>query len=788
MSPTPPLQVIALISGGKDSFFSILHCLANDHAVVALANLYPPPSSSAPNAQRCQEGPSDLNSYMYQTVGHTIIPLYATALGIPLYRQQITGLAVDSQKDYSAPAIDLPETHVSDADFSDETESLLPLLRRVLADHPHANALSAGAILSTYQRTRIESIALRLGLIPLAYLWQYPYLPTPIPSSAGLLQDMAAVGLDARIVKVASGGLDEDFLWENVCEERVIRNMEKAIGRFGGSMLGEGGEYETVVVHGPIGVWKGELAIRDGHKVVRKGGGGELWLEFTEQGTVEMIAESETDQGEWRQKIKTPVLWDAQFESLVEELKTMKWDQVDLRTIDPGAKQSIYMEESRNQEDSHPPHKPLDSAKPPEPWSLPLLTTTTPSLIFFSNLTGPPHSPLTTQITHTLDTLHALLHSHYLPTTALLSTTILLRAMPSFPTLNTLYATLFPHPLPPARATLACGAALPPGVDILLSAVAGLPSPPDQRHGLHVQSRSYWAPANIGPYSQAISHRLHPAHDARLVHVAGQIPLVPATMEVLAADGGSGAGMALFATQAALALQHLWRIGAEMRVGWWAGGAVAFVVGGRGDDNDDAARKARAAWCCWERMHRPPPAAGETDEEEDDGPDAWDRRYGGQGSFAAAAAPAPALPDFASVASAEAGDEALVPGFFAVQVEGLPRGAAIEWQSVGIAGARVAYSAAATTGTGIGSRVCAVASPEGVAFEHVGFALACGEEDCRAECVRRVGEQRENCHATLYTANAAAFCGVGAQVVPCERVWGGGGVELRVGLVVQWMG
>ena len=792
MSPTPPLQVIALISGGKDSFFSLLHCLANNDIVVALANLYPPPPSSpSPNAQECQDEPSDLNSYMYQTVGHALIPLYATALGIPLYRQQIAGTAVDSQKDYSAPAITPTEAYGPDADSYDETESLLPLLRKVLADHPHANALSAGAILSTYQRTRIESIALRLGLIPLAYLWLYPYLPTPLPSSAGLLRDMAAVGLDARIVKVASGGLDDGFLWENVCEERIIRRIEKAVGRFGGSVLGEGGEYETVVVRGPLGVWKGELAVRDGHKVIRNGEGGESWLEFTEEGTVTMVAESESDQDKWKQRIKTPALWDARFESLVEELGTMTWGELEPGANAPDAEQSTFAEESRNQEVPQPPHYPPDATKSQQPWSLPLLTTTTPSLIFLSNLTAPSYSPLTTQIAHTLDILRALLTTHALRPAALLSTTIILRSMAAFPVLNTMYAALFPHPLPPARATLACGAALPPGVDVLLSAVAvSRPTAAAaQRQGLHVQSRSYWAPANIGPYSQAIACRAHDAGAATLVYVAGQIPLVPATMEVLGADGHSGGGMALFAQQAALALQHQWRIGIEMRVGWWAGG-VAFVAGAQ-----DAAAKARAAWCCWRGMHQRPPAA-EVDDDEADGLDAWDRKYGGQGSLAAEAAPAPALPDFASVTAADEGAEALVPGFFAVQVEALPRGCAIEWQGVGIADAKLAYSVA-ELGNGACSRVCTVVSGGGGAFEHVAFPLAtCSEEECLEECVRRVNRRegrqgdgrRGDFHATLYTTSASAFCGVEAQLVPCERVWGAGGVELRVGLVVQCVG
>ncbi|MCJ1287201.1 hypothetical protein MMC26_006549 [Xylographa opegraphella] len=771
MTTPPPLHVIALISGGKDSFFSLLHCLANNHTVVALANLYPPPSISSPNAQQDQDGPSDLNSYMYQTVGHALIPLYAKALGIPLYRQQIAGTAVDLQKDYSAPAASV------DADSYDETESLLPLLRKVLADHPYANALSAGAILSTYQRTRIESIALRLGLTPLAFLWQYPYLPTPIPSPAGLLRDMAAVGFDARIVKVASGGLDERFLWENVCEERVIRRIEKAVGRFGGSVLGEGGEYETVVVRGPAGVWKGELAVRDSQKIVRIGEGGEALLEFTGEGTVEMVAEGEATQEGWKQKIKTPGLWDPQFESLVEELRTMHWDEPLLGATDSHAEQLPSPQEATTPPDSRPPHPPPESTEPPAPWSLPPpLTTTTPSLIFFSNLTGPASSPLTTQITHTLNQLLALLRTHALPPTAVLSTTILLRSMASFPTLNTLYATLFPHPNPPARATLACGIALPPGINIVLSAIAlahhPAPAPPPQ--GLHVQSRSYWAPANIGPYSQAIAPAAPAAH---LVHVAGQIALVPATMEVLRADDDDNP--APFATQAALALQHQWRIGTAMRTTCWAS-TIAFLVAAH--PAVDAAARARAAWHCWERLHQPPPPPPPPTDPE---PDVWDRAYGSQRSFAPAPTPAPPLPDFARLSAAA------VPGFFAVQVAALPRGSAVEWVGVGVADAgRVEYrssSAAEEEGGGVYGRVCADMVGAGCGFEHVAFAISCSDAECVAECAAVVG-RRGRGHATLYVARAGGLSGVQAQVVPCERVWGPGGVEVRAGLVVLWVG
>lgn len=37
----PKHKVLGLVSGGKDSCFNLLHCVANGHEVVALATLTP---------------------------------------------------------------------------------------------------------------------------------------------------------------------------------------------------------------------------------------------------------------------------------------------------------------------------------------------------------------------------------------------------------------------------------------------------------------------------------------------------------------------------------------------------------------------------------------------------------------------------------------------------------------------------------------------------------------------------------------------------------------------------
>jgi diphthine-ammonia ligase len=35
------MKVVALLSGGKDSCFNMMHCIANGHEIVALATLTP---------------------------------------------------------------------------------------------------------------------------------------------------------------------------------------------------------------------------------------------------------------------------------------------------------------------------------------------------------------------------------------------------------------------------------------------------------------------------------------------------------------------------------------------------------------------------------------------------------------------------------------------------------------------------------------------------------------------------------------------------------------------------
>ncbi|KAJ6446305.1 ELMO/CED-12 family protein [Purpureocillium lavendulum] len=672
--PEERLNVIALVSGGKDSFYSLLHCIHHGHRVVALANLYPASDAgvdSAAAAPRAVEVvdpaervvPSlhgdestrverDLNSFMYQTVGHEVIPLYAAATGVPLYRQQILGATLRHERDYDCAATGSKPEGDGDAAGLDETESMLPLLRAVLARHPEANALCSGAILSTYQRTRVESVALRLGLVPLSYLWKYPVLPSPSPAAdeAQLLRDMAAAGLEARIVKVASAGLDESHLWERVSSSEGVARVKAALKRFGaaeGAALGEGGEFETIVVDGPQDLFRKRVVVpEDGRRVVREGGGSS-WLALRgarlEDKPVGDTANS---------TVQEPLLMDAKFQNILD----------DVTSTEPGKSAT---------EASHIVGRSTFLAR------LGRIRTRDNAVLQRAFLAdaGAADGSIQAETKLVVDRAKAFLDSKSLDPSQITNTIIILRDMSDFPKVNGEYGKLFVKPNPPSRITIACGSLLPEGRSIALYLTIPEPRAGQGRDGLHVQSRSYWAPANIGPYSQAIDIPITSDHEPtgiRAVYVAGQIPLLPALMSLPPPSDTS------LHLQVVLSLQHLWRIGQEMKVQYWTS-AVAYFA--RLSSADDMERAARLAGNAWALAHAPQ----EDDEEAEGGPDLWDLKFnpqymsldagGGQGSKVS-------LPDWSIFTMRQQNEpESCTPPLFAVEIESLPRGADVEWHA-----------------------------------------------------------------------------------------------------------
>ncbi|XP_038212447.1 diphthine--ammonia ligase [Zerene cesonia] len=210
------MRTVALISGGKDSCYNMMQCVGAGHKIVALANLQPLLKD-------------ELDSYMYQTVGHQGIELYAEAMDLPLYREAISGVAVDQGRNYKPT-------------YNDEVEDLYRLLARVKSEM-NIEAVSCGAILSDYQRIRVENVCQRLGLVSLAYLWRR--------NQKELLQEMISSGVEAIIIKVAALGLDPR-LHLGMTIKDIQPHLLVMQEKYGLNVCGEGGEYETFTLDCPL--------------------------------------------------------------------------------------------------------------------------------------------------------------------------------------------------------------------------------------------------------------------------------------------------------------------------------------------------------------------------------------------------------------------------------------------------------------------------------------------------------------------------------------------------------
>lgn len=202
------------------SRYNMMQCIAEGHQIVALANLRPDEN---------QVESDELDSYMYQTVGHHAIDLYAEAMALPLYRRAIRGRSLETGRVYTQCE-------------GDEVEDLYELLKLV-KEKEEIEGVSVGAILSDYQRGRVENVCKRLNLQPLAYLWQR--------NQEDLLREMIASNIKAIIIKVAALGLDPDkHLGKTLVEmEPYLLELSK---KYGVHVCGEGGEYETFTLDCPL--------------------------------------------------------------------------------------------------------------------------------------------------------------------------------------------------------------------------------------------------------------------------------------------------------------------------------------------------------------------------------------------------------------------------------------------------------------------------------------------------------------------------------------------------------
>ncbi|MDL5361643.1 diphthine--ammonia ligase [Halalkalicoccus sp. NIPERK01] len=201
---------IALFSGGKDSSWALYRALEEGLSVSRLLTVHAAP-----------------DSYLYHVPATDLARLAAESIGIEL-------MEVES-------AVEAQDVTDAGAQGDDELEPL----ERALADLDRevgVDGLIAGAVESEYQTSRIAAMADRLGAETYTPLWER--------DPVALAEAMLDAGFEIRIVQVAAAGLDESWLGRRL-DRAALDELVALNERYGVHVLGEGGEFETLVTDGP---------------------------------------------------------------------------------------------------------------------------------------------------------------------------------------------------------------------------------------------------------------------------------------------------------------------------------------------------------------------------------------------------------------------------------------------------------------------------------------------------------------------------------------------------------
>jgi ABC transporter with metal-binding/Fe-S-binding domain ATP-binding protein len=204
-------QWASLFSGGKDSSWALYRALESGLNVTRLVTVHPVG-----------------DSYMYHVPATELASLAAESIGIDLVDVDPGDLAAETATD-------------SGTQGDAELEPLEAALRE-LATANRLTGVTAGAVESEFQTSRIEAMCDRLGVDLFAPLWQRD----PITVAEGMID----AGFEIRIVRVAAAGLDETWLGRRF-DADALTELVDLNERYGVHPLGEGGEFETLVTDAP---------------------------------------------------------------------------------------------------------------------------------------------------------------------------------------------------------------------------------------------------------------------------------------------------------------------------------------------------------------------------------------------------------------------------------------------------------------------------------------------------------------------------------------------------------
>ncbi len=192
------MKSAVLFSGGKDSCYS-LFCAMKKFDVKYLISMI-------------SENP---DSYMYHTPNIKFVESQSKAIGIPIIIKRTKG---------------------------ERNKEVIDLKNQIEKIHDDIDCIVSGAIISEYQKNKIDDIAKEFNLISFSPLWK--------ANQSKLLTDMVNSGFDIIITSVSADGLDESWLGRKIdskCIDDLIELNEKY-----DDVCGDSGSYDTFVLDGPI--------------------------------------------------------------------------------------------------------------------------------------------------------------------------------------------------------------------------------------------------------------------------------------------------------------------------------------------------------------------------------------------------------------------------------------------------------------------------------------------------------------------------------------------------------
>lgn len=192
------MRLASLYSGGKDSTFALYLAEQMGHEVPYIVNIMP----------------EDKASWIFHTPNLDVVPLMAQSMGKKL--------------------ITAPSTGSEEGDM----EGL-----RAALDGLDVEGVVTGAVWSDYQWDRMNIVCGDLGLKVVSPLWR--------KDQDMVMDEFLASGIKAVIVGCYAEGLDESWLGREINADSV-KELKVLREKYGISIMGEGGEYESMTLDSPI--------------------------------------------------------------------------------------------------------------------------------------------------------------------------------------------------------------------------------------------------------------------------------------------------------------------------------------------------------------------------------------------------------------------------------------------------------------------------------------------------------------------------------------------------------